>query len=199
MKIVGKGVFKGLLVTLDHFFMTYIDDIKTRIKGLTKDEITKARSSANATGLFTIEYPEQQLVPPEEYRMIPFLIYELNETGGRDYRCTACGICTKVCPTQCIWITRKKDEETGRPIPQSEYFFIDIDKCMNCGFCAEFCPFDAIKMNHDFEVSTYERGSSRIYDKEKLGKPLDYYAKIRPINYGLEEEERKLKATAKGV
>ncbi len=194
MKIVGKGVLQGLLVTLNHFFLTYIDDIKSRIKGMSRVEVTKERSSAAATGLFTIEYPEQQLTPPEEYRMIPFLIYELDEAGAKNYRCTACGICSKVCPTQCIWITRKKDEVTGKPIPQSEDFFIDIDKCMNCGFCAEFCPFDAIKMNHDFEVSTYERGTSRIYNKEKLGRPLDYYAKIRPINYRIEEEERKQKA-----
>lgn len=156
--------------------------------------MTKIRSSAETTGLFTIQYPEQQIVPPEEFRVIPFLVYELNEANERKYRCTACGICSKVCPTQCIWITRKKDEVTGKPIPQSEEFYIDIDKCMNCGSCAEFCPFDAIKMDHDFEISTYERGESRIYSKEKLGKPLDYYAKIRPVNFKIEEDERKMKA-----
>jgi len=194
MKIIGKGILKGLLVTLNHFFMTFIDDISTRLKGIRRQEVTKIRSSAEATGLFTIQYPEQQIAPPEEYRMIPFLVYELTEDNERKYRCTACGICSKVCPTQCIWIKRKKDETTGKPIPQSEEFYIDIDKCMNCGSCAEFCPFDAIKMDHDFEISTYERGETRIYSKEKLGKPLDYYAKIRPVNFKLEEDERRLKA-----
>ena len=33
---------------------------------------------------------------------------------------------------------------SGRPKPEPEEFFIDIDVCMNCGLCAEFCPFDAI-------------------------------------------------------
>jgi NADH-quinone oxidoreductase subunit I len=144
--------------------------------------------------LFTIQYPEQQITPPEEFRVIPFLIYELDEAGRRKYRCTACGICAKVCPTQCIWITRNSDEVTGKPIPQSKEFYIDIDKCMNCGSCAEFCPFDAIKMDHDFEISTYERGSTRIYPKPQLGKTLDYYAKIRPENNKREEAARKLKA-----
>ena len=194
MKIIGSGIFKGLLVTLTHFFETYTDDIKRWIKKVSKKEIIQYRSSAEATGLFTIEYPEQQLIPPEEYRMIPFLVYESGESGERKYRCTACGICSKVCPTQCIWITRKKDEISGKPIPQSEEFYIDIDRCMNCGSCAEFCPFDAIKMDHDFEISTYERGTTRIFPKERLGKPLDYYAKIRPENYQIEEEERKQKA-----
>lgn len=194
MKIIGKGIIKGLSVTLLHFVMTYIDDIKTRLKGVSREEVTLIRSSAEATGLFTIQYPEQKLTPPEEYRMIPFLVYELNELKERKYRCTACGICSKVCPTQCIWIKRKKDEVTGKPVTQSEEFFIDIDKCMNCGSCAEFCPFDAIKMDHDFEISTYERGETRIYSKEKLGKPLEYYAKIRPLNFQIEEDERKMKA-----
>jgi len=194
MKLIGKGILKGLFVTLNHFFMTYIDDIKTRLQRVPRKDVTKIRSSAEATGLFTIQYPEIQIAPSEEYRMIPFLVYELTETNERKYRCTACGICSKVCPTQCIWITRKRDEVTGKPVPQSEEFYIDIDKCMNCGSCAEFCPFDAIKMDHDFEISTYERGETRIYSKEKLGKPLDYYAKIRPVNFKLEEDERKLKA-----
>ena len=196
MNLIGKGILKGLGVTLKHFFMTYVDEIRNKVKGLSIEELTLEKSSAQATGIFTIQYPEQQLLPPEEYRSIPFLIYELDENEQRKYRCTACGICSKVCPTQCIWITRKKDEVTGKPVPQSEAFFIDIDKCMNCGFCAEFCPFDAIKMDHDFEISTYERGDSRIFNKERLGKPLDYYAKIRPVNFQHEEEERKQKAAS---
>ena len=24
---------------------------------------------------------------------------------------------------------------------------------MNCGLCAEYCPFDAIKMDHDYEIA----------------------------------------------
>jgi NADH-quinone oxidoreductase subunit I len=41
-------------------------------------------------------------------------------------------------------------------------------------------------MDHDYEISTYTR-KSNVYDKEKLGKPLSYYASIRPINYEREE------------
>jgi NADH-quinone oxidoreductase subunit I len=61
---------------------------------------------------------------------------------------------------------------------------------MNCGFCAEYCPFDAIKMDHDYEVSVYDRHSHNIYDKEKLSKPVSYYASIRPTNYAREEAAR---------
>lgn len=67
---------------------------------------------------------------------------------------------------------------------------------MNCGFCAEYCPFESIKMDHDYEIATYER-EHNIYNKEKLGKPVSYYASIRPINYNAEEEVRLAKEAAK--
>jgi NADH-quinone oxidoreductase subunit I len=57
---------------------------------------------------------------------------------------------------------------------------------MNCGLCAEYCPFDAIKMDHNYELASYDR-KSNVYDKAKLGKPLSYYASIRPINYAREQ------------
>lgn len=184
----GIGIIKGLVVTIRHFFATYFAGLS-----FTKKEKAK-RGTLQAEGLFTVQYPEESVVIPEEFRVIPFLVYNLDETGHRKYRCTACGICAKVCPTQCIWITRKKDEETGKPVPESAGFYIDVDKCMNCGSCAEFCPFDAIKMDHDFRIASYVRGDSHVYNKEKLGKPLEYYAKIRPANYAQEEAERAAKA-----
>jgi len=189
----GLGILKGLFITLKHFFETYLSDILHKQKNLPEDS---KRGMVDSKGLFTIQYPEEVIPAPEEFRVIPFLVFETGENGDRKYRCTSCGICSKVCPTQCIFITRKKDPETGKPIPSPEEFYIDTDKCMNCGSCAEFCPFDAIKMDHDFEMATYIRGDTHIYNKEKLGKPVEYYAKIRPVNYAIEEAEKAAKATA---
>ncbi len=88
---------------------------------------------------------------------------------------------------------------TGRPVPEPKEFFIDIDICMNCGFCAEFCPFDAIKMDHDYELSVYDRHAKNIRDKEMLSKPVSYYAQIRPVNYGREEKARAEAEAAKAA
>lgn len=196
----GFGLLKGLGVTLKHFVETYIDDIKWLGKNrYYSSEGIAHRSSTQTRGIFTVQYPEERLAIPEEFRFIPFLLYEVDENGEKQDRCTSCGICAKVCPPQCIWIVRTNDPETGRPVPEPEEFYIDVDICMNCGFCAEYCPFDAIKMDHDFELSVYDRHSRDIFDKERLSKPVSYYASIRPTNYAREEAARAEAEAAKAA
>jgi NADH-quinone oxidoreductase subunit I len=186
----GKGIIDGLLVTFKHFLQTYIDDFRWRGKRYHSPEGIAHRASKDATGIFTVQYPEEKIPVPEEFRFIPFLVYETKEDGTIEQRCTSCGICAKVCPPQCIWITRANDPNTGRPIPDPAEFYIDIDICMSCGYCAEYCPFDAIKMDHDYELATYNRQKQNIFDKEMLSKPVSYYASIRPYNYEKEEAAR---------
>ena len=193
--MIGFELLKGLAVTLKRFFQTYFVSNKLGKKHYYTAEGIKSRYDASTGGIFTIQYPEERPVLPEEFRFVPFLVYELGVNGEKEYRCTACGICAKVCPPQCIWISRKTDPTTGRPTPHPELFTIDIDICMNCGFCAEYCPFDAIKMDHNYELSSTTR-ERNLYSMEQLGKPVDYYAKIRPDNYRLEEEARTAKKQA---
>ncbi|MGQ9766895.1 MAG: 4Fe-4S binding protein [Anaerolineae bacterium] len=175
---------------------TYIDDIRqipSRYLG-GKQEIDQSKVSEVA-GLFTIQYPEERRKLPERFRYIPMLIYEA-ETG--EDRCTACGICAKVCPPQCIWIVRAKDE-TGKPVTRPAEFYIDTTICMNCGLCAEFCPFDAIKMNHDFEIAAYQRMPHLVFDLQELRVPTTYYARIRPTDWATEEAARKAKEAEKAA
>lgn len=195
----GSGVLRGLLVTLKRFIDTYLDDIQFGKKRYYTQEGIEHRSSVDTRGIFTVQYPEERLTVPEEFRYIPFLLYEEKEDGTQEDRCTSCGICAKVCPPQCIWIVRTNDPETGRPIPAPKEFFIDIDICMNCGLCAEFCPFDAIKMDHDYELSIYDRHATNIFNKARLSKPVSYYAQIRPGNYEREETARAEAEAAKAA
>jgi NADH-quinone oxidoreductase subunit I len=73
-------------------------------------------------------------------------------------------------------------------------FNIDADICMNCGLCAEYCPFDAIKMDHDYELAAYKRS---IYDEARLSKSAGYYASIRPANASREDAARSAKAASR--
>ena len=195
----GFGIVKGLGVTLKRFIDTYVDDIKWLGKRYYTKEGVARRMSTEGRGIFTIQYPEEKLPVPEEFRYVPFLLYEEGPDGEKKERCTSCGICAKVCPPQCIWIVRTSDPNTGRPVPEPKAFFIDVDICMNCGFCAEYCPFDAIKMDHDYELSVYDRHAKNIFDKDKLMKPVSYYAGIRPTNYAREEAARAEAEAAKAA
>ena len=187
----GLGILKGLGVTFKHFVNTYVDDLKYAGKkaGLTQFE---ARQGLRAEGVYSVQYPDEKLAVPERFRFVPFLVTEdldNPDRPGHDW-CTSCGICAKVCPPQCIWIVRGEDPTNGRPIPEPQAFFIDIDICMNCGFCAEFCPFDAIKMDHDYELASYDRTQNHIFDKDKLSKPFSYWKTIAPTTATEEAEAR---------
>ncbi|WKZ34392.1 MAG: 4Fe-4S binding protein [Anaerolineales bacterium] len=195
----GKGILKGLSVTWKRFWNTYLEDISWMLRGKKRYNTAEGvahRSSAKTRGIFTVQYPEEQLLAPEEFRYIPFLVYDEGVDGKKEVRCTSCGICAKVCPPQCIWIVRTNDPSTGRPVPVPTDFYIDMDICMNCGFCAEYCPFDAIKMDHEFDIASFDRN---VYNLEKLLKSASYYAGIRPQNYAREEEARKEKEAAKAA
>ena len=190
----GKGILKGLGVTLKRYIETYVDDIRWMGKRYYKAEGIAHRSSKDAKGIFTIQYPEEKLPTPEEFRFLPFLIYDEGENGERINRCTSCGICAKVCPPQCIWIVRTTNPATGRPIPDPAEFYIDGDICMNCGLCAEYCPFDSIKMDHAYELASFSRN---ILNLQTLSKPAAYYEEIRPINATKENQAREAKLAAR--
>ena len=201
----GTGLLKGLGITLKHALDTFRDD-RSGSPSRYQDSIVldnKRRiieQPIEQEGILTIQYPEEKRLLPERFRYIPMLIWD-TETG--EDRCTACGICAKVCPPQCIWIVRDIDAN-GRPVARPGEFFIDVAVCMSCSFCVEFCPFDAIKMNHDYELAAYDRYPQLVYDKAELTVPVEYYAALWPDQWAQEEElrrqakeEERVKAEAK--
>ena len=90
----------------------------------------------------------------ERFRFVPFLVTDDPPAGqpyGKDW-CTSCGICAKVCPPQCIWIKRGK-LPNGRPNPEPEQFYIDIDICMNL--------FNRISQNFNLQLSMQQSLTNR--------------------------------------
>jgi NADH-quinone oxidoreductase subunit I/electron transport complex protein RnfC len=139
----------------------------------------KNRSFEQIHGTFTVEYPEERVRLPEAYRNMPILLYD--EESGHEL-CTSCFQCQRICPPQVIHMTQAKDPDTGKAVPALAEFIIEYDACMSCGFCAEICPFDAIKMDHDFELATDDHPALTV-SREQLNRPTGYYESIAPTQW----------------
>ncbi len=192
----GSNFWKGLWITLDHYMYTIGQDfqrIVMRKQWKPSGLLSSGRIETDTRGYMTVQYPEEKLTRPERFRFNPMLIYE-DDTG--DIRCTSCGICAKVCPPQCIWMTQAKSPK-GSVVPLPEDFYIDMDVCMNCGLCAEYCPFDAIKMDHEYEQSNYERHQTHIFSLQDLLVSSEYYARTHPEAWSSADEVTERNKVAK--
>jgi len=173
------------------------------IKGMIETARNLAGSYHNKERLTTVQYPEETLPPVENARTIPFLVYDGGDAMA-GLRCTACQICEKECPPQCIYIikdTVKKPDYVGKMQIQPKVFDIDISVCMSCGICVEVCPFEAIKMDQVFEMSTDDRFGRLLLDKKQLAKPNEYFQKLHrteacEIDARRQEDQRKAQAAA---
>lgn len=201
----GKGILIGHWITLRRFVRTFFvgsgRTLRRRGGGDQRVDLWDRPAAdrptvfqdATTEGLWTVEYPDERLPVFERYRMLPVLIYDADDGN---VRCTACNICAKVCPPQCIWINQATKPD-GKPVAWPEDFFVDMDVCMNCGLCAEYCPFDAIKMDQNFELSNYERHQTHIFSLQDLLVSSEYYARTHPEFYGSADEEAERAKVAK--
>ena len=173
--MLGSALLQGMTVTAKNFVGSYFD----------KDRMT------------TIQYPEERKEPEQNFRNFPFLVFD---KSADHLRCVACKICETECPPQCIYIEVMRDE-AGKIVKQPKVFDIDYTVCMGCQICVEACPFDAIKMDHQYELASEERWKSWIYDKEKLTVPNSYYASLHPRDAAAEKavrDEKEAKKSAGG-
>ena len=156
----GRGVLKAMGVVWQHW----------------QGSFRKNDQASKIHGTFTQEYPEEQPKLPEAYRNMPILLFD--DASGQEL-CTSCFQCQRICPPQVIHMTQSKDPITGKALPAVAEFIIEYDACMSCGFCAEICPFDAIKMDHVFELATDVHSGLTVH-KEQLNRPVSYYERIAP-------------------
>jgi len=177
MNFPGSGILKGLAVTARNMAASYFDEER----------------------LTTEQYPEERPKLPENSRSFPFLVYD-GEDPEAGMRCVSCKICEKECPPQCIFIIQDRDA-AGKALKRPKVFNIDISVCMSCQICVEVCPFDSIRMDQEYELSSFERFGSLVLDKSRLLKPNSYYHGIHPTEASetdarLEADRKKKEAAA---
>ncbi len=114
----------------------------------------------NPNTCVTMQYPDERPKLSSRFRGLPEL--QIGKDGRE--KCIACGLCAKVCPSQCIYVEGASDEETQRRYPK--IYELNASRCIFCGFCEEACPARALMLRDTFELSSY--ASENIFDKEKL-------------------------------
>jgi NADH-quinone oxidoreductase subunit I len=166
------------------------------LTGLTVTGLNMVRSFYRKDRMTTVQYPEERAPISPNFRNFPFLVYDDDPQAG--LRCTACSICEKECPPQCIYIVLDRDEN-GKSLKRPRIFDIDLSVCMNCGICAEVCPFDSIYMDGEYELSTNDRFGGLLFGLDRLSKSADYHMSLRPVEATEVMERRKAEAEKKAA
>ncbi|HQT98484.1 MAG: hypothetical protein B7Z62_01365, partial [Deltaproteobacteria bacterium 37-65-8] len=94
----------------------------------------------------TLQYPEERWEIPEGYR--GFLHNDVK-------KCTACTMCVKVCPVDCISLESVRGADKKMVLASYD---INIGRCMYCGLCVEVCPPKSLKHTSGYEMASAARG-----------------------------------------
>ena len=94
----------------------------------------------------TLQYPEERWELPPAYR--GFLHNDI-------LKCTACTMCVKVCPVDCISLESVRGADKKMVLASYD---INIGRCMYCGLCVEVCPPKSLKHTSGYEMASVDRG-----------------------------------------
>ncbi|HIO95412.1 MAG TPA: NADH-quinone oxidoreductase subunit NuoI [Campylobacterales bacterium] len=115
--------------------------------------------------MHTTQYPFEKLPISPRYRAIHEML-RLLESGH--YRCIGCGLCEKICISNCISMDTRYDENQRKEVTE---YTINFGRCIFCGYCAEVCPELAIVHGGRYETASEQRASFSLF--EDMLTPID--------------------------
>jgi NADH-quinone oxidoreductase subunit I len=148
----------------------------------------------------TYQYPEVKKPVPPRFRGR----HELKRHESGLEKCIGCSLCAAACPADAIYVLPAENTDEARYSPGERYaarYEINLLRCIFCGFCEEACPTGAIVLEHDYELSYYDRASAIITKQQLLVPPPradadtpraipdpgGMYSAIPPVKGGVEQ------------
>lgn len=142
-RIYLPAIFKGMMITLKHFFMP------------------KA----------TISYPEKKREMSAVYRGLHVLKRD-DEGRERCTACGLCAVaCPAEAITMTAAERKKGEEKLYREEKYAAVYEINMLRCIFCGDCEEACPKEAIFLTDRLVPTNYKR-RPMIFGKDKLVEPV---------------------------
>lgn len=133
------NIFKGMLITLSHFFKRKV----------------------------TIQYPEETRTFSKVFRGLHILNRD-EEGRERCTACGLCAVaCPAEAITMEAAERQPGEEQLYREEKYAAKYEINMLRCIFCGYCEEACPKDAIYLSQTFAPANYAR-QGFIYKKDDL-------------------------------
>lgn len=129
----------------------YLNDIVEAVVTTAKGMRITARYGVDPKEEVTLQYPEERWEIPQGYR--GFLHNDI-------LKCTACTMCVKVCPVDCISLESVRGADKKMVLASYD---INIGRCMYCGLCVEVCPPKSLKHTSGYEMASETRGEMILH------------------------------------
>ncbi|MDR0580162.1 MAG: NADH-quinone oxidoreductase subunit NuoI [Campylobacteraceae bacterium] len=129
-------------------------------------EMAKGKKNSHTT-----QYPLEKMPIGPRYRSVHKLL-RLLESGNE--RCIGCGLCEKICVSNCIRMDTKTDKNGRKFVDE---YTINFGRCIYCGLCAEVCPELAIVHGNEYEYASEQRSLFGL--KKDMLTPIDEFKNNR--------------------